>query len=180
MLQRASATPELGNLFTAFTVNVPQLKADIDVEKAATLGLTKTDVANALQVNLGSLYEKGWGVPRDPLQARRLYTLAAASRSEYVARMGRTSLAVMPEIPAGTGRTSSDATASSNLLPTLIIGGIGMLALSALLHSGGSSSSGSVNNFDWDPISSHLDESMRRMQVGCFWNEMDYLRYGAC
>ncbi len=35
---------------------MPQLKADIDVEKAATLGLTKTDVANALQVNLGSLY----------------------------------------------------------------------------------------------------------------------------
>ncbi len=56
VLKRASATPELGNLFTAFTVNVPQLKADIDVEKAATLGLTKTDVANALQVNLGSLY----------------------------------------------------------------------------------------------------------------------------
>jgi len=46
----------LGNLFTGFTINVPQLKADIDVEKAATLGLTKTDVANALQVNLGSLY----------------------------------------------------------------------------------------------------------------------------
>ena len=56
VLKRASATPELGNLFTGFTVNVPQLKADIDVEKAATLGLTKTDVANALQVNLGSLY----------------------------------------------------------------------------------------------------------------------------
>jgi hydrophobe/amphiphile efflux-1 (HAE1) family protein len=56
VLKRASATPELGNLFTAFTINVPQLKADIDVEKAATLGLTKTDVANALQVNLGSLY----------------------------------------------------------------------------------------------------------------------------
>jgi hydrophobe/amphiphile efflux-1 (HAE1) family protein len=56
VLKRASARPELGNLFTAFTINVPQLKADIDVEKAATLGLTKTDVANALQVNLGSLY----------------------------------------------------------------------------------------------------------------------------
>jgi hydrophobe/amphiphile efflux-1 (HAE1) family protein len=56
VLKRASSTPELGNLFTAFTINVPQLKADIDVEKAATLGLTKTDVANALQVNLGSLY----------------------------------------------------------------------------------------------------------------------------
>jgi hydrophobe/amphiphile efflux-1 (HAE1) family protein len=56
VLKRAAATPELGNLFTAFTINVPQLKADIDVEKAATLGLTKTDVANALQVNLGSLY----------------------------------------------------------------------------------------------------------------------------
>jgi hydrophobe/amphiphile efflux-1 (HAE1) family protein len=56
VLKRASAAPELANLFTSFTVNVPQLKVDIDVEKAATLGLTKTDVANALQVNLGSLY----------------------------------------------------------------------------------------------------------------------------
>ena len=56
VLSRAAATPELANLFTSFTVNVPQLRADIDVEKAATLGLSKTDVANALQVNLGSLY----------------------------------------------------------------------------------------------------------------------------
>lgn len=56
VLKRVSATPELGNLFTGFTINVPQLKADIDVEKAATLGLTKSDVANTLQVNLGSLY----------------------------------------------------------------------------------------------------------------------------
>jgi multidrug efflux pump len=56
VLKRASATPELANLFTGFTINVPQLRADIDVEKAATLGLTKSDVANALQINLGSLY----------------------------------------------------------------------------------------------------------------------------
>jgi hydrophobe/amphiphile efflux-1 (HAE1) family protein len=56
VLKQAAAAPELANLFTSFTVNVPQLKVDIDVEKAATLGLTKTDVANALQVNLGSLY----------------------------------------------------------------------------------------------------------------------------
>ena len=56
LLKRAATMPELGNLFTGFTINVPQLKADIDVEKAATVGLTKTDAANALQVNLGSLY----------------------------------------------------------------------------------------------------------------------------
>jgi hydrophobe/amphiphile efflux-1 (HAE1) family protein len=56
VLKQAAAAPELANLFTSFTVNVPQLQVDIDVEKAATLGLTKTDVANALQVNLGSLY----------------------------------------------------------------------------------------------------------------------------
>src|SRR3984893_12023379 len=56
VLKRASATPKLDNLFTVVTINVPQLKADLDAEKAATLGLTKTDVANALQVNLGSLY----------------------------------------------------------------------------------------------------------------------------
>jgi multidrug efflux pump len=56
LLRRAAATPELSNLFTPFTVNVPQLQADIDVEKAATLGLTKMDVGSALQINLGSLY----------------------------------------------------------------------------------------------------------------------------
>jgi multidrug efflux pump len=56
LLKRASKTPEISNLFTGFTINVPQLKADIDVEKAATLGLSKTDAANALQVNLGPLY----------------------------------------------------------------------------------------------------------------------------
>jgi hydrophobe/amphiphile efflux-1 (HAE1) family protein len=56
LLKRAAKTPEISNLFTGFTINVPQLKADIDVEKAATLGLSKTDAANALQVNLGSLY----------------------------------------------------------------------------------------------------------------------------
>src|SRR5262249_62402917 len=56
LLKRAATMRELGNLFTGFTINVPQLKADIDVEKAATVGLTKTDAANALQVNLGSLY----------------------------------------------------------------------------------------------------------------------------
>jgi hydrophobe/amphiphile efflux-1 (HAE1) family protein len=56
VLKRASATPELGNLFTSLTINVPQLKADIDVEKAASIGLSKTNVANTLQVNLGSLY----------------------------------------------------------------------------------------------------------------------------
>jgi multidrug efflux pump len=56
VLKKAAATPELGNLFTSLTINVPQLKADIDVEKAASLGLAKSDVASALQVNLGSLY----------------------------------------------------------------------------------------------------------------------------
>jgi multidrug efflux pump len=56
VLAHAAASPGLANLFTSLTINVPQLKADIDVEKAASLGLSKTDVANALQVNLGSLY----------------------------------------------------------------------------------------------------------------------------
>src|ERR1700733_10432394 len=56
VLKQAAAAPELANLFTSFTVNVPQLQVDIDVEKAATLVLTKMDVANVLQVNLGSLY----------------------------------------------------------------------------------------------------------------------------
>jgi hydrophobe/amphiphile efflux-1 (HAE1) family protein/NodT family efflux transporter outer membrane factor (OMF) lipoprotein len=49
-------TPQLGGLFSTFNVNVPQLDADVDREKAKTEGVPLSNVFDALQIYLGSLY----------------------------------------------------------------------------------------------------------------------------
>lgn len=55
-LARAYQTPELAGLFSSFQINVPQLFADLDREKAEQLGVAVTDVFETLQIYLGSLY----------------------------------------------------------------------------------------------------------------------------
>ena len=49
-------TPQLGGLFSTFNVNVPQLDANVDREKAKTEGVPLSNVFDALQIYLGSLY----------------------------------------------------------------------------------------------------------------------------
>jgi multidrug efflux pump len=53
---KAYKTPELAGLFSSFQVNVPQLYADIDRTKARQLGVPVTEVFDAMQIYLGSLY----------------------------------------------------------------------------------------------------------------------------
>src|SRR5580704_479716 len=49
-------TPSLSGVFSMFTVNVPQLDADIDREKAKTQGIPLQNLFETLQIYLGSLY----------------------------------------------------------------------------------------------------------------------------
>lgn len=58
ILKQARQTPGLDpfSTFSSFNVNVPQIDADIDVQKCESLGLSKQDVSQAMQVFLGSLY----------------------------------------------------------------------------------------------------------------------------
>jgi HAE1 family hydrophobic/amphiphilic exporter-1 len=48
--------PELGNLFTAFDPNYPQVKVDLDREKARTLGVPVNEVFQAMSAALGGAY----------------------------------------------------------------------------------------------------------------------------
>jgi multidrug efflux pump len=48
--------PALAGLLSSFQVNVPQIDADVDRERAKTYGVALTDVFDTLQVYLGSLY----------------------------------------------------------------------------------------------------------------------------
>ncbi|HVU24321.1 MAG TPA: efflux RND transporter permease subunit [Opitutus sp.] len=56
LIGKANQTPGLNRVFTSFTVNTPQLDADIDRVKAKTQGVPLQNLFDTMQVNLGSLY----------------------------------------------------------------------------------------------------------------------------
>ncbi|MEB2870374.1 efflux RND transporter permease subunit [Pseudomonas rhizosphaerae] len=56
IIAKSRSVPELAGLFTSYTVNVPQVDAAIDREKAKTHGVAINDIFDTLQVYLGSLY----------------------------------------------------------------------------------------------------------------------------
>jgi len=55
-LAKAATTPELAGLFSSYSINVPQLYANIDRAKARQLGVAISDVFSTLQIYLGSVY----------------------------------------------------------------------------------------------------------------------------
>ncbi len=52
----ANQRPELTSVFSTYSANVPQLRLDIDRDKAQVLGISIGDIFAALQANLGSSY----------------------------------------------------------------------------------------------------------------------------
>jgi hydrophobe/amphiphile efflux-1 (HAE1) family protein len=56
LVARASQEPSLAGVFSGSQINVPQLYADVDREKAKRQGLSLTDLFQTLQIYLGSAY----------------------------------------------------------------------------------------------------------------------------
>ncbi len=56
VVQQAWATPELSQVFSGFEVKVPEVKIDIDREKAKVLGISVDEIFETLQVLMGSYY----------------------------------------------------------------------------------------------------------------------------
>jgi hydrophobe/amphiphile efflux-1 (HAE1) family protein len=55
-LAAARQRPELGNVFTSFNPNYPQVKVELDREKARTLGVPVNDVFTAMSTAMGGAY----------------------------------------------------------------------------------------------------------------------------
>jgi multidrug efflux pump len=53
---KAWQTPELAGVFSSYQINVPQLNAAIDREKAKQMGVDLNELFSTLQIYLGSLY----------------------------------------------------------------------------------------------------------------------------
>jgi len=56
VISKSRNVPELAGLFTSYTVNVPQIDADIDRDKAKIHGVAISDIFDTMQIYLGSLY----------------------------------------------------------------------------------------------------------------------------
>jgi hydrophobe/amphiphile efflux-1 (HAE1) family protein len=56
LMTKGGQTPELQGLFSSFQVNVPQVDAQVDREKAKSQGVSVQELFDTMQVYLGSLY----------------------------------------------------------------------------------------------------------------------------
>ena len=56
LIAKGNATPGLEGLFSSFQINVPQVRADVDREKAKSQGIDLQDLYDTMQIYLGSLY----------------------------------------------------------------------------------------------------------------------------
>jgi len=75
-LAAARKRPELGTVFTSFDPNYPQVKVELDREKARTLGVPVNDVFTALSTTLGGSYVNDFN------RFGRLYRVYAQAESE--------------------------------------------------------------------------------------------------
>ncbi|MEK7953410.1 efflux RND transporter permease subunit [Luteolibacter soli] len=80
LLAKANQTPGLAGMFSGFTVNTPQLLADVNRAKAKQQGIPLGNIFEAMQVNLGSLYVNDFN------RFGRTYQVVAQADSEFRTR----------------------------------------------------------------------------------------------
>jgi len=79
-IRKASEAPELSPLYSTYTVNVPQLKVDVDRAAAEQLGVDTPSVLGTLQAFLGSYYVNDFNF------LGRVYQVRMQADSQYRAR----------------------------------------------------------------------------------------------
>jgi multidrug efflux pump len=77
LLAKANQTPELQGVFSSYQVNVPQVDADVDREKAKSQGVSIQDLFDTMQVYLGSLYVNDFNA------FGRTYTVTAQAEPRF-------------------------------------------------------------------------------------------------
>jgi len=79
-LAKVYQDPKLAGVFSSYTINVPQITADVDRVRAKEQGVAITDVFEAMQVYLGSLYVNDFN------RFGRTYQVIAQADAQYRAR----------------------------------------------------------------------------------------------
>jgi multidrug efflux pump len=74
---KAYQNPALTGIFSSYTIDTPQLYADVDRTKAQQLGISVSDIFDTMQVYLGSIYINDFN------QFGRTYQVVAQADKEY-------------------------------------------------------------------------------------------------
>jgi len=77
VIAASAKDPSLTGVFSGFQINVPQVTADIDREKARAQGMNLTDLFETMQVYLGSLYVNDFN------RFGRTYQVVAQADAEF-------------------------------------------------------------------------------------------------
>src|SRR5688572_9813740 len=77
LISEAYKNPGLAGMFSSFTINTPQLDADIDRAKAKSQGIPLQNVFETMQINLGSLYVNDFN------RFGRTYQVVAQADAEF-------------------------------------------------------------------------------------------------
>jgi hydrophobe/amphiphile efflux-1 (HAE1) family protein len=80
LIGEAYKTPGLAGMFSSFTVNTPQLEAEVDRAKAKAQGVPLQNVFETMQINLGSLYVNDFN------RFGRTYQVIAQADAEFRGR----------------------------------------------------------------------------------------------
>src|SRR3569623_418123 len=113
------------------------------------------------ELNLGVMYEKGWGVPQNLQRAKQLYARAAGNSNAAVAKLGREYFDSVPDYAAPQGtpqRSVASSSDDSSAFWGVVVLGVLAIGAASMLSSHGSNS-GSPNDFSgsipdapkWDP-----------------------------
>jgi multidrug efflux pump len=86
-LAKAWQTPELAGVFSSYQINVPQLDAEIDRVKAKQLGVSVTDIAETMQVYLGSAYVNDFNRFGRTYQVKLQADAAHRARAEDIGKL---------------------------------------------------------------------------------------------
>src|SRR5207253_249852 len=101
LIGKGYQTPGLGGLFSTFTVNVPQLDAEIDRTKAKIQGVPLQNLFETMQIYLGSLYVNDFNRFGRTFQVVAQADAQFRSRPEDITRL-KTRNAQGQSVPLGT------------------------------------------------------------------------------
>jgi HAE1 family hydrophobic/amphiphilic exporter-1 len=123
MMGAAQKDPRLAGVFTQFRINSPQIEANIDRNKAKSIGVSLEDVFQTMEVDLGSFYvnnftylNRSWQVD---IQADAPYRNSVASlQNLYVHSASAPGTAVVPNFIAtpAPGQATTTATSTGTVM----------------------------------------------------------------
>jgi TPR repeat protein len=142
-------------------------------------------------LNLGYLFEQGWGVEQNAEQAKAYYAQASRDRNPKVAALGAEYYDSVRDTPAAPAQrtTVSSSTQSSDFWSAVVVGALAVGAISAMTSNSSNTGSGSAAadssaepaGPDFSAASQKWnDYALDRMSQGCFWSMDTSGIGGAC